>query len=349
MAAAADTRTGAGTGPRLGGLLAITDRGVLRARRTGGDWSVDRLLPGRSINDVAVSPQDPSRLFAATQRGGVRRSTDGGETWAASGLQGRPVKSVAVSPHDEAVVYAGTKPAMLHVSRDGGTGWAELDGFRSIPWRRLWFSPAEPPFYNAYVQGLALSPTDPDLLLAGIEFGAVVRSQDGGATWSGHRRGATRDCHSLTFHATDGDHVYEGGAGFLRRAGAISRDGGRTWARPRDGLDRTYGWAVAADPADPEVWYVSASTGPGAAHGDGHARAMVFRREGDAPWRAIEGLDQPLASMPYALVTDPAAPDHLYVGTADGAVWHSADRGRTAERLPIDLGRGLRTLLALPA
>lgn len=46
---------------------------------------------------------------------------------------------------------------------------------------------------------------------AGIELGAVVRSEDGGRTWSGHRHGALRDCHSLTFHHSHAQWVYEAG------------------------------------------------------------------------------------------------------------------------------------------
>lgn len=335
--------------PTLAGLLALTDRGVVRARRDGTDWTVDRSLVAESVTQLSVSPHDPAVVYAGTQHGGVQRSTDGGETWDPVGLGDRPVKSVAVSPHDPDTVYAGTKPPRIYVTRDGGERWTELDGFRAIPWRRLWASPAEPPYYRAYVQAIAISPTDPEVLLAGIEAGAVVRSDDGGRTWSGHRPGAIRDCHSLTFHATDGDWVYEAGAWLRAKAGAVSRDAGVSWQRPTDGIDRSYGWAVAADPADPAVWYISASTGPGAAHGGRNAKAMVFRTEDGGPWRAVEGLDQPLASMPYALATDPAAPDHLYIGLEDGTVWHSPDRGRTAERLPVELGPGLRTMVGVPS
>lgn len=114
----------------------------------------------------------------------------------------------------------------------------ELDSFRHIPWRWLWLSPAEKPF-SAYVQAIALSPTNPQVIMAGIEAGAVVHSADGGQTWNGHRRGALRDCHLLTFHASNGNWVYEvGGTG----AGvSFSRDAGETWAQPKDGLDWHYG------------------------------------------------------------------------------------------------------------
>jgi photosystem II stability/assembly factor-like uncharacterized protein len=68
----------------------------------------------------------------------------------------------------------------------------------------LWLSPAEKPFIG-YVQAIALSPTNPNVIVVGIEAGAVVRSQDGGQIWSDHRRGALRDRHTLVFHATCGD------------------------------------------------------------------------------------------------------------------------------------------------
>ncbi len=60
------------------------------------------------------------------------------------------VKSLAVSPHDPNIVYAGVKPAGVIKSVDGGRTWHNLDGFKRIPNRWWWFSPAEKPF-QAYV------------------------------------------------------------------------------------------------------------------------------------------------------------------------------------------------------
>ena len=93
------------------------------------------------------------------------------------------MKSIGASRLVPGVLYAGTKPACLYTSQDQGQHWSELTSFRKIFSRRFWFSPAEAPF-TAYIQGIALSPLDPKVILAGIEFGAVVRSSDGGLTWS---------------------------------------------------------------------------------------------------------------------------------------------------------------------
>jgi hypothetical protein len=327
-------------------FLATTGSGLARAaREPHGDWSVERLLAGQDVRCLAADPFHAQVVYAGTQGQGVLRSSDRGMTWQPAGLEGQIVKALAISSLEADTLYAGTKPARLFVSRDGGAQWTELEAFRRIPWRRLWFSPAEPPF-TAYVQGIALSPTDPRIINVGIELGAVVRSEDGGRTWSGHRRGALRDCHALVFHATRGDWVYEGGG--TGAGAAVSRDGGLTWQQPRQGLDRHYGWAVAADPARPEIWYVATSPSALKAHSEHNAQAAIFRASGDSAWQKLGGgLPQPLDHMPYALLTDPAAPGHLYAGLSDGAIWHSADHGDTWQQMPFTLPGIQRALVLL--
>jgi photosystem II stability/assembly factor-like uncharacterized protein len=322
-------------------FLATTGDGLARAECRDGAWQVSRLLPGQPVTCLAADPLKPGVAYAGT-RGGVLRSDDAGLSWRPAGLTGQAVMAVAASPIQPGVVYTGTKPPALHVSRDGGESWTELEAFRRA--RAFWWlSPAEADL-KPYVQGLALSPADANTIVAGIEAGAVLRSADGGQSWAGHRPGALRDCHSLIFHASQGDWVYEGGG--TGAGAAWSRDGGRTWRQPRAGLDRHYGWAVAADPARPEVWYVSLSPGPLQAHADGKAEAYIFRSAGGAAWEKLGGgLPQPLRHMPYALLTDPAAPGHLYAGLSSGDVWHSTDHGDHWAQLPFNLGGIHRALI----
>ncbi len=314
-------------------LLAIIGHGIARAviHTTDGAWSVETCLANQDIRCLAADPVRPNIVYAGVQGAGVLRSDDGGQTWRSSGLAGSIVKSLAVSHAAPGTVYAGTKPALVFVSHDGGAHWDELTGFRRIRSRWLWFSPAEKPF-SAYVQALALSPHDAHIVIAGIEFGAVVRSEDGGKTWSGHRRGALRDCHALASHPHHYGWLYEGGG---TGAGvAVSRDAGATWIQPRAGLDRHYGWAVAADCDHPEVWYASLSPGPMKAHSAANAQAAIFRSTGGADWQKLSGgLPQPLNAMPYALLTDPALTGHIYAGLRNGEVWQSTDYGDTWRQL----------------
>jgi photosystem II stability/assembly factor-like uncharacterized protein len=312
-------------------FLACHDSGISRAGcGPDGDWVVERLIPDQPVTCLAGDPSNPLRVYAGTRRG-VLRSDDGGRTWRASGMDGQIVKSLAVSPHAPQVIYAGTKPALMFVSRDGGGTWTELESFRRIPNRWWWFSPAEPPDRRPYVISIALSPVDPGVLLAGVEFGAVVRSDDGGVTWSRHRPGALRDCHSLKFHTTDGDWVYE--AGGTGGGASVSRDGGRTFRKAKRGLEKNYGIVCAADPGNPEIWYVCVAPSPFNAFGE-NPQIYLYRRTNGTGWQPIGWESHPMPAAPTALVTLPGAPGQLYAGLQNGEVWHTSNYGDSWTRLP---------------
>jgi len=184
---------------------------------------------------------------------------------------------------------------------------------------------------------VTISPTDAQTILVGIESGAVVRTTDGGDTWEGHRPGAIRDCHVLSFHGRRGEYVYEGG-GF---GGAFSRDAGRTWSRAR-GLGRIrYGWAAVGDAEDPELRYLSAAHGVRSAHG-AKPHGFVLRSRGEEPWRVV--LD--VGAMPYALIS---AAGSLYAGLSDGRVLETTDTGQTWHLLPFHFSSIERALIRVEA
>lgn len=322
-------------------LIATTGSGVERAEKTGGTWTVTGALTDKDVRCVATTPAGV--VLAGTQGQGLVRSDDGGTTWLASGLEDKIVKSISFCDDAPAIVYAGTKPANVYRSEDGGRSWRELESFAGIRGRRLWRQPAERPS-TAYVQALACCPRDPDVVVAGMEAGAVVRTLDGGRSWSNHLAGACRDCHSLHFHP-GGRHVYEGGGGAMAPGVAISADQGATWDRPAEGLDMKYGWAVAADPGATEQVYITLSPGPMKAHSHSDARAGIFRRDGAGPWRKLQGgLPEPLDHMPYALVTHASSPGYLLAGLSNGDLWESDDSGDSWSRMEISFSGVHRAL-----
>jgi hypothetical protein len=191
--------------------------------------------------------------------------------------------------------------------------------------RWFWWQPAEKP-HTPYVDAVAVSP---DALLAGIEGSRILRSTDGGATWTRLRRGVAADCHALTFHPADPRYAYEA-AGF---GASFSRDGGATWTRRIEGLEGRYAMTLGVDPTDPERWYIG--TAPMMKAHTGDPRAALYGGRLGEPWeKLVDGLDHLIRAIVFV-------GDTVYAGLGNGQVLRSPDW----EPLPFSFD-GLRALLA---
>jgi BNR/Asp-box repeat len=318
-------------------LQAATGDGVARIVVEDGEARVSLSARGSGARCLALDPRDLGTLYAGAGSG-VIKSVDGGRSWARTPFVG-DVFSIAFSPADGAV-YAGTEPSALFRSDDGGENWEELAALRELPSAPTWSFPPRP--WTSHVRWVAPNPHEPERLIVGIELGGLMLSEDRGRTWLDHRPEAQPDVHALAWHPRVDGRAYEAGGG----GAAWSRDGGRSWERADAGRDRDYTWALAVDPDDPDRWYVSANPGPMQAHRDGNAEALIYRWEGEGPWRALDGgLPQPLDSMPYGLATSGPS---LYAGLRDGSLYASDDRGESWRRLGM-VGDPLDTILALLA
>ena len=320
-------------------LYAATGDGIARLDEADEGWSVELSLSGSGARCLAVDPADPDTVFAGLLEGGVRRSTDGGRMWIDCDLPESAVFSIAVSAADGAV-YAGTEPSKLFRSDDRGENWRELEALLEMPSQTTWSFP--PRAWTSHVRWMAPSPQDAGLRLVGIELGGLMRSSDGGESWQDQRPGAQLDVHSLAWHPHAPGRAYEAGGG----GAAFSTDAGDTWKPADEGRDRHYTWSVTVDPDDPECWYVSASTGPRAAHGRGDSESRIYRRRGSQPWESLGGgLPEPLPAMPYALL---ATDGRLFAGFANGLLWESRDRGESWTGVQLN-GDRVDGLLALAA
>ena len=309
--------------------LATGPAGLARAELPGAD--VERVAAGFDVRCVSADPRAEHNVYAGTQGGGVLRSDDGGRTWRPSGLDGWVVKSLAISAAAPGRVYAGTKPACLFVSEDRGETWRELTGFRRIFSRRFWFSPAERPF-KAYVQGIALSPKDPDLIVAGIEAGAVVRSADAGRSWQDHRRGAMRDpaLPDLAWEKLSSP----GGACHRRRSSI------RGWTRRRGLLHGRRGDMEAAGGPGQEI-----RMGGGGGRGESELLVRLGRPWGPGPLRPCAGSHLPKRWRALAArQRRPAGAARFHALRADIGAGSRAAAGRPGLRRDVGEPRSRRQL-----
>ena len=147
--------------------------GVWQSRDGGATFTQTGMTLGGVLH-VLVDPDDPQRLYVGCWGNeGFYRSLDGGATWTAPGGPGQSLAALALDPDDPQTLYAVVYGAgqfwdTLFRSRDGGSTWQPLyDG--QLGGRGLY--------------GFFVDPCDTDRLYLGAR-NAVVRSLDGGETWT---------------------------------------------------------------------------------------------------------------------------------------------------------------------
>ncbi len=185
---------------------------VLTSDERREKWQVDGPhFGGWEIYHVNGSPADPDRLYASQSSGWfgqvIQRSDDGGKAW-------RPVGN--------------------DFQYEGEVG------------DHLWYDGTPRPWKFTRVWHLEPSPTDPDLLYAGVEDAGFFRSVDGGENWQelpGLRRhdstprwqpGAGGMClHTIILDPADPNRMYIA----ISAAGAFrTDDGAKTWRPINKGL-----------------------------------------------------------------------------------------------------------------
>jgi photosystem II stability/assembly factor-like uncharacterized protein len=188
------------------------------------------------------------------------------------------------------------------------------------------------------VRWITPDPAVPGRVYVCIEAGALVRTEDGGRTWTDRVPDGPWDTHTLAAHPRVPGRLYSAaGDGFVTpgRGYNESRDGGETWAHPDDGIAHHYLYGLAVDSGDPDTMLVSAASSPMAAHSWTQAEATVYRRADGGPWREVrDGLPAAKGTTRAMLAAHPGEPGVFYAANNRG-LFRSADAGERWEPIPL--------------
>src|SRR6267143_565379 len=137
---------------------------------------------GGRIRSILVHPRVPDTMWVGGVSGGVWKTTNGEDTWSTTTdlMANLAVTCMAMdSTGPDITLYAGTGEGFLYnnavqgdgifKSIDAGSHWTRLPSTANDNFRR--------------VNRLAISPTNPQILLAATDSG-IFRSTDGGDNWS---------------------------------------------------------------------------------------------------------------------------------------------------------------------
>jgi photosystem II stability/assembly factor-like uncharacterized protein len=309
-------------------------RGVQRSRDGGLTWS--GLGNVRLPVEGLVFSDDRKVLYVSTDGGGVARigffkelSKDGGATMdtdppAASGPFGGTVIDLELDPITPTTLYAATNVGLFK-SIDNGDSW-QVTGLDSRP-----------------VFSVAVDPVNPNAVYAGTAGDGVLRSGDGGLTWTAAGDGpiqgkvlydlAVDPSNSQTIYAAgraahlDGTTSGDWGGGVFK-----SLDGGTTWGQMNEGLPEGWVYALAVDPLQPSTLYAGT-----------HSMGVFKSLDGGMTWAPKnDGLVTTNHPSPdnlriRSIAIDPRNPQNLTIGVWGGSGVFESDSAAETWRLA---GRG---------
>ncbi len=323
------------------------DDGLLRLRANGGRWDATLGLEGMAPRSLAADPTHPERVWCGTAGAGLWRSGDGGVEWrqTSDGPRGESVSAVAVAPGEE-IVYAGADPSAMWRTENAGGRWEPLTTLNQLPSAPTWSFPPRPE--TSHVRWITLDPAAPERLYVCIEAGALVRSADGGRTWTDRVQGGPWDTHTLAVHPRSPGRLYSAagdGMGMPGHGYNESRDSGDTWSQPDAGIEHHYLYGLAVDSGDPDTILVSAADTAMQAHSSQAAESFVYRRSGSGPWTEVRvGLPAPKGTRRTLFAADPDQRGTFYAANNRG-VFRSQDGGESWEPVGDGLaGRGVHAI-----
>lgn len=250
---------------RLSWVLSLCAAVIAAPGAAAGDIRWTNVGPGGGgwITCLAADPTNADVIWAGCDVGGIYKSTDAGRSWQIlnEGLTAQYVERIVIHPRQPRIVYA---------AGCGGV-FKSVDGGRKWRWLRSGFPQPQEYRYSAPVGALAMDPSNPDVLYAGIGFprkwsygnGVVYKTIDAGESWTPLRGIAQSEPEACFFQiavrpdrpatllaATD--------KGLFR-----SDDAGASWRPVGNGLPGPKITDVAISPSAPDVVYATVWTEPG--------------------------------------------------------------------------------------
>jgi photosystem II stability/assembly factor-like uncharacterized protein len=316
--------------------------GVFRRAADSAAW--EHALTEPEAYTVFVHPRDPSLVFAGTGDG-VYRSTDSGKTFKRTNFPDSKVQiwSFLADPSDNKRMLAGGSPVSVYRSEDGGESWKRTP------------NPALPQYakmpFDCRVMRFARHPSRPNEIYAVLEVSGVMRSTDGGETWSDCSAHLVRlseqeprlrsklvsdteaegmlDGHAICTSSADPDSVI-----IAVRMGLFrSKDQGRTWEDMR--VDRfspfTYGRDIKVSPQDPSTIYACLSVAASSKDG-----ALFRSQDVGKTWQRFDKV-QPHGTL-MSVCLHHGDPKQVYVAARYGEVFGTDDGGATWRETPLPQG-----------
>jgi photosystem II stability/assembly factor-like uncharacterized protein len=237
------------------------------------------------------------------------------------------------------------RPLEYYFGATGGGVWKTTDG--GLTWRPV----SDKAFKTSSVGALAIAPSNPDIVYAGmgetelrgnvIQGDGVYKTTDAGKTWTAMGLEKTLAISRIRVHPANPDIVFVAALGNPygpnpERGIFRSKDGGKTWQRVLFRDERTGAVDLAMDPGNPDVLYAGmweVFRTPHSLSSGGPGGSLYKSTDGGTTWTDLSnrpGLPRPLWGK-VGVSASAADGNRLYViiEAKDGGIFMSDDAGGT--------------------
>ncbi len=313
--------------------------GVFQRAANGGDWK--HVLNSAEAYTVFVHPANPEIVFAGTNDG-VWRSADRGTTFKRADFPDakKQVWSFMVDSRDPKKMLAGGSPIDVYRSEDMGQSW------RKLPSPKMPAHCSGP--FASRVMRFAQNPKKPEEIYAALEINGVMRSTDGGESWTDCSAGLIKlaerehlkskivsdttaegmlDGHAITINPADPDCPIVA----LRMGLFRTTDHGQSWQDMdvKRFSPVTYGRDVKISTAKPNTLYAALSVAASS-----HDGALYRSQDNGKSWQRFDKVQVHGTIMSVGLhATDP---NQVYLGARyDGEIFGTQDGGKSWQAMPL--------------
>ncbi|RMD50766.1 hypothetical protein D6827_03390 [Candidatus Parcubacteria bacterium] len=295
------------------------DGALWKTEDAGENWVQLATLPqasgvtsigGVNVSDLEIDPSDPKAYYLSTYGNGLFYSYNAGNTWqrpSDTDLRSGTILKTEVSPDDECVIYSLT-PSYLMKSENCGRDFSSV-----------YFLDKSEESLTAMV----LDWYNPQIVWLGDSTGTVIKTEDGGETWStmGRFKRSITDI-AVSNHDSRIIMVGTDGNGLYR-----SIDSGANWTEYEDELKKEY--------RDSDDVYGFTQTADGTSLIMNTKYGLLRSEDFGETWQAIPLITAPREVRIRAVAYDPESSLNIYYAT-DSTFYASENAGQawTTQDLP---------------